>query len=150
MLSSISWNQYIAFLSIILIGYYFFIGYKYFRWEILGIIGIKKIEQSELQIPVSELKKQFTSSNHADFMPKDNRENILQPFTDEVKAYLYEASPSAPKEEILFALQQIISKYPAIKNMESRATMNEFIMGETEKHYQGLFTYEDIAKIWFS
>jgi hypothetical protein len=150
MLSSITWSQYITFLSIALIGYYGYISYKYYRWEILSLIGIKRIEQTEIQIPVAELKKQFTSSNHADFMPKDNMGSIFQAFADEVKAYLYEASPSNAKEEILFALQYIVSKYPAIKDIEDRAAINEFILGEIEKHYRGLFTYEDIAKIWFS
>lgn len=149
MLSSISWSQYISFVSISLVGYYLYTGYKYFRWEILGLIGVKKIEQTETQIPVAEFKKQFTSSNHADFMPKDSTENVLQAFADEIKAYLYEANPSAPKEEILFALQQIIAKYPVLKNIESRATINEFILGETKKHYQGLLQEDDLLQIWF-
>ena len=149
MLSSISWSQYITFLSIALIGYYFYIGYKYYRWEVLSLIGVKKIEQSEIQMPVAELKRHFTSSNHADFMPKDNTDDIFQAFTDEVKAYLYEASPSAPKEEIVFALQQIVSKYTAIKNTENRTVINEFILGETKKHYQGLLEEADLVQIWF-
>lgn len=149
MFSSTSWSQYITFLSLALVGYYIYVSYKYFRWEILGLIGIKKTEQSEVQIPVAELKKQFTSSNNTDFMPKNNTENIFQAFADEVKAYLYEASPSAPKEEILFALQQIVSKYPVIKSIENRNAINEFILGETEKHYQGLFQQDGLGQIWF-
>lgn len=148
MLSSISWSQYITLLSIVLIGYYFYIGYKYFRWEILGLIGVKKIEADNFETPVAELKKQFTVSNHSDFMPKDSTDNIFQAFADELKAYLYEASPSAPKEEIIFALQQVISKYPVIKNIESRVAINEFILGETEKHYQGLLHKDDLLQIW--
>jgi hypothetical protein len=147
MFSSISWNQYIVSLSIVIIGYYLYIGYKYFRWEILGLIGINKIEQTEAQIPVDELKKQFTASIHADFMPKDNTDNMFQAFTDEVKAFLFQANPSAPKEEILFALQQIISKYPALKNAENRAAINDFILTETAKHYHGLLQDDDLIQI---
>jgi hypothetical protein len=150
MLSSISWSQYITFLSLALIGYYLYISYKYFRWEILGLIGIKRIVEKEMQIPVAEVKKQFTSSNHNDYLPKDNTDSIFQSFADEVKAYLYQANSSAPKEEILFALQQIISKYPAIKTIEDRAAINEFILGETEKHYQDFLNDDDLVKIWFS
>lgn len=138
MLSSISWSQYITFLSITLVGYYFYISYKYFRWQILGILVFKKIEQSEVQIPVAELKKQFTASNHAAFMPKDNTDNVIQAFSYEVKAYLFQANPSAPKEEILFALPQIISKHASIKNIKNRVSINQFIKGEAEKHFQGL------------
>lgn len=126
-----------------------YIGYKYFRWEILGLIGVNKIEPSEGQIPLAELKKQFTASNHVDFMPKDNTESMFQVFTDEVKAFLFQANPSAPKEEILFALQQIISKYPILKNIESKAAINDFILTETAKHYHDLLQDEDLIQIWF-
>ena len=148
MLQSISWSQYFSTLLLLLIVYYAYVAYKYFRWEILSLIGIKKIEEKVTPIAVTDFKKQFTSSNHTDFMPANNAENMFQAFTDEVKAYLYEANPFAPKEEILFALQQIISKYPAVKNTGSKATINEFILRETNKHYQGLLQEEDFLPIW--
>lgn len=149
MLSSISWSQYITFLSLALIGYYLYISYKYFRWEILGLIGIKRIVEKEMQIPVAEVKRQFTSSNHNDYLPKDNTDSIFQSFADEVKAYLYQANPSAPKEEILFALQQIVSKHSSIKNIESKNVINEFILREIEKPYPDLLQADDLLQIWF-
>jgi hypothetical protein len=148
MFNSITWGQYFAFLGLVSLLYYFFIGYKYFKWEILNFIGIKKIEPAETQIPVAELKKQFNVGNHTEYMPGDNTENHTQAFADEVKAYLYQASPAAPKEELLLALKQIVSKYPAAKNMESKSALNELILRETEKHYQGLMQQEDLTSIW--
>lgn len=148
MFSSISWSQYLSLLTIVLLGYYCFIGYKYYRWEILSLIGIKKVEEDKSQIPVAELKKQFTGSNHADFMPKGDKENMLQAFADEIKAYLFQASPAAAKQQLLFAFQQIVSKHPTIENMENRNTINQFILEETEKQYQGMIQPEDLIIIW--
>lgn len=152
MLSSISWSQYIAFTVITLTGYYMYLGYKYYRWEILGLIGIKKIEQGKLEISIADVKQQFTSNNPTDYMPKgdalQNEKIITDAFMDEVKAYLYEASPSAPKEEILFALRQIVSKFPLINNPENKVAVAGFILRETEKHYPGFMQEDDLLHIW--
>lgn len=85
--------------------YYCFAGVNYFRWEILSLVGIKRIAEKDTTIPVADLKKQFVASNHADFLPKENADEaiaIFQPFWDEANAYLSEMNPEAPKEEILF------------------------------------------------
>ena len=148
MLSSVSWGQYLGFIGSVLCLYYGYLGYKYYRWEILSLVGIKKINLDEIQVPVAEIKRKFTESNHADFLPKNIIESQLQPFADEVKAYLYEANPAAPKEELLFAIQQIATKYPASKEMEYRASVNEFIIKEAENHYPGLLQRELISQIW--
>ena len=39
MLNSITWGQYITAIVLTLIFYYVVIGYKYFKWEILALIG---------------------------------------------------------------------------------------------------------------
>lgn len=145
MLSSISWGQYITALITLLLLYYSFIGFKYFRWEILSLIGIKRIDEERTAIQITDVKNHFVASNHADFLPKSNQENTLQAFSDEIKAFLFQASPAAPKEELLFAIRQIVSKYPT---MENRNTINQLILEETEKQYQGLVAPEDLIVIW--
>ena len=106
MLQSISWSQYITAMLFALICYYGYVALKYFRWEILSLIGIKRIEEKGTPISVSEIKKQFTSSNHTDFLPKEypvDATIIFQPFWDEANAYLAEMKLEAQKEEILTA-----------------------------------------------
>lgn len=151
MLQSISWSQYFSTLLLSIIIYYTYVAYKYFRWEILSIIGIKKIDDKAIAIPVAEIKKQFTASNHADFLPKEPLGEVngkLQPFWDEVNAYLAELKPQAPKEEICFAIQKILDKYPDLNSTEYKAEVETTISGLLNQYFPEKFTMADIQYIW--
>lgn len=151
MLQSISWSQYITALLFALIFYYAYVAYKYFRWEILSLIGIKRIDEKSTAIPVADIKKQFTSSNHADFLPKEplNEVNgILQPFWDEVNAYLAEIKPQAPKEEICFAVKIILEKYPVLTSEEYKTEVEAAIAGLLNQYFPERFTVADMQYIW--
>ncbi|MFZ5977646.1 MULTISPECIES: hypothetical protein [Hydrotalea] len=151
MLQLISWGQYITALLFALICYYVYVAYKYFRWEILRLIGIRKIDETGIAIPVAEIKKQFSVSNHADFLPKEpvNEINgILQPFWDEVNAYLAEIKLEAPKKEICFAVKMILEKYPALKSDENKMAVETTISGLLNQYFAGRFTATDMQHIW--
>ncbi|MBP6023907.1 hypothetical protein [Ferruginibacter sp.] len=151
MLSSISWNQYITALITLLLFYYCFVGFKYFRWEILSLIGIKRIDEKNTAIPVADIKKHFVASNHADFLPKeipDEATVILQPFWDEANAYLCEMKPEAPNEEILFAIKMIVGKYPGLHSAEHKQELETAISGLLAQYYPERFTVADIQYMW--
>ncbi len=151
MLQSISWSQYITALLFALLCYYAYVAYKYFRWEILAVIGIKRIDEKNVGVPVAEIKKQFTSSNHADFLPKENFNEataILQSFWDEVNAYLAEMKPEAPKEEILFAVKMILGKYPGLHSAGQKQETESAISGLLAQYYPERFTNADIQYMW--
>jgi hypothetical protein len=151
MLQSISWSQYITALLFALICYYAYVAYKYFRWEILGLIGIKKIDEKGTAIPVAEIKKQFSKSNHADFLPKEpvNEVNgMLQPFWDEVNACLAEIKPEASKEEICFAVKMILEKYPALNSDKNKMVVETTISGLLNQYFPERFTIPDMQYIW--
>ncbi len=46
MFNSITWAQYFTTVGLILCFYYLGIAYRYYRWEILSLIGIKKVADS--------------------------------------------------------------------------------------------------------
>lgn len=151
MLQSISWSQYITVLLFALICYYAYVAYIYFRWEILGLIGIKKIDEKGIAIPVAEIKKQFSVSNHADFLPKEpvNEVNgMLQTFWDEVNAYLAEIKPEAPKEKICFSVKIILEKYPVLISIENKMTVETTISGLLNQYFPERFTVADMQYIW--
>ena len=151
MLNSISWSQYITALITLLLLYYCFVGFKYFRWEILSLIGIKRIDEKSTAIPVADIKKHFVASNHADFLPKENSDEaiaILQPFWDEANAYLAEMKPEAPKEEILFAVKMIVGKYPVLHRAEYKQELETAISGLLAQYYPERFTATDIQYMW--
>lgn len=151
MFNSISWSQYTTVLITLLLFYYCFVGVKYFRWEILSLIGIKRIDEKSTAIPVADIKKHFVDSNHADFFPKVNADEaiaILQPFWDEANAYLAEMKPEAPKEEILFAVKMIVGKYPRLHSAEHKQELETAISGLLAQYYPERFTATDIQYMW--
>jgi len=151
MLSSISWGQYITAVITLLLFYYCFVGVKYFRWEILALIGIKRIDEKSTAIPVAEIKNHFVASNHADFLPKENADEatvIFQPFWDEANAYLAEMKPEAPKEEILFAVKMVVRKYPGLQAAEYKQELETAISGLLAQYYPERFTVADIQYMW--
>ncbi|MBX9890771.1 MAG: hypothetical protein K2Y12_00475 [Chitinophagaceae bacterium] len=151
MLQSISWSQYFSTLLLSIIVYYTYVTYKYFRWEILTLIGIKKIDEKGTPIPVAEIKNQFTTSNHADFLPKEPLVEVndkLQPFWDEMNAYLAEVKPQAPKEEVCFAIKKILEKYPVLNSTEYKTEVEATICGLLNQYFPEKFTVADMQNIW--
>ena len=151
MLQSISWSQYFSTLLLSIIIYYTYVAYKYFRWEILSIIGIKKIDDKAIAIPVADIKKQFTASNHADFLPREMLFEVnskLQLFWDEVNAYLSEIKPQAPNEQICFAVKKILEKYPDLNSKENKAEAETTVSGLLNQYFPERFTVADIQYIW--
>ncbi|MBY0477695.1 MAG: hypothetical protein K2Q24_08600 [Chitinophagaceae bacterium] len=152
MLSSITWGQYLSAVLISLICYYTYVGYKYFHWELLAMIGIKKVESGATPIAVADLKKQFVSENHSDYLPKETIDTDLTPvinaFEDEVKAFLQEAGSGTDKASLLSALQQICQKYPVLRNSDNSDELNLFILKEVEKYNSEIIKVQDIQQLW--
>jgi hypothetical protein len=152
MLHSITWSQYITATIILLLAYYAFVAFKYYRWEILSLAGIKKINTDDNGIPAADLKKQFTSSNNADYLPKGENETdispIVQAFKDEVLAYINEAAIVTPKEELLYALQIIAAKYPVLKNADCKDEIVAMVFNAANNKYPNLITPEDMSRLW--
>lgn len=153
MLSSISWNQYITGLITLLLFYYSFIGFKYYRWEILGLIGIRKIESEKILIPADEGIHQFKSvEKPKDYLPKTTLETgispLVQAFADEVQAFISNAEPNMPKAELLFSLQLIIAKYPALKDADCRGEISTIAFTQINEKFPGLIRETELLSIW--
>jgi hypothetical protein len=129
------------------------VGFKYFRWEILSLIGIRKAEDSTIGIPVfSDVRHPLKAENHEDYLPKSNLEidisPVIQSFTDEVQAYLHEAKPHVPMPELLYSLQLIAAKYPVLKNADCRDELLQMVLTEVDKKYPDLLSESDIDSLW--
>ncbi|MFM9910206.1 MAG: hypothetical protein ACKVOW_12690 [Chitinophagaceae bacterium] len=153
MFNSISWREYITLIIIALAIYYTFVGYKYFRWEILSLIGIKKIENEQISIPaVSNFKKQFVAENHNYYLPKPLLEvdisPLVQAFTDEVQAYINEADAKALKPELLFSVQLIAAKYNALKEADCKQELLQFVFAAINNKFPRLIEKEDAGQLW--
>lgn len=152
MLSSITWGQYLSAVLVVSISYYAYVAYKYFRWEILGLMGIKKVDAGTLNIPVSELKKQFILENLNDYIPKSVNETDISPlvnsFKDEAKAYLQATSEQTSKQELLHSFQQIVQKYPVLLSADCKDELIQFLSNEANALYPDFLHQQDIQQLW--
>jgi hypothetical protein len=153
MFNSISWSQYITAIIALLLLYYCFIGYKYFRWEILSLIGIKKVEDNTIAIPAfNNVTQSFKTENPEDYLPKSNLEidisPLVQSFTDEAQAFINGANNNIPKPEILYSLQLIAAKYPALKDADCKDELMQRIVEEVNTKYPSLVELSELKILW--
>jgi pyruvate/2-oxoacid:ferredoxin oxidoreductase alpha subunit len=150
MFNSITWGQYLVAITLLLVLYYAFVGLKYFRWEILSLIGIKKVDNDIIAIP--PIKNTKPDENHEDYLPKPPQKNdvspMVQPFTDELQAYLNQTENGISKHELTDALQQLIEKYPAAQQAEYRNEVTYFIAASVNVKYPQLLRAIDISQLW--
>jgi hypothetical protein len=153
MFNSISWSQYITALIFLLILYYCFVGFKYFRWEILSLIGIKKVEDNTITIPAfSNTNRPVKRENPEDYLPKSNLEidisPLVQSFTDEIQAFINGANNNIPKPELLFSLQLIAAKYPALNTADCKDELLQMILNEVNSKSPDLVELSDLKLLW--
>jgi len=154
MFNSITWGQYFSTIISLLIIYYAVLGLKFYKWEILAAIGIRKVDNATLNtVSLSGLKKYFSPENDEDYQPKQSMEidisPVVQSFTDEVAAFLQEADKvELTKEQITNSLQSICSKYPSIKNADCRKELTLLVANEINLKYPNLFQKNDLARLW--
>mgnify|MGYP003582421472 CR=1 FL=1 len=153
MLSTISWSQYVTFVCVVLLFYYCFIGLKYYRWEILNLIGIRKVEKEKILIPVDEGVQHFRSvENPEDYLPKPavdaDISPVMQSFIDETQAYIQEARPNVQQQELSYSLQVIAAKYPVLKDADCRDELVQMVFTEVNNKYPGLVELSELKQLW--
>lgn len=153
MLSTISWSQYITIVSVSLLFYYCFVGFKYYRWEILSLVGIRKVEEEKIFIPADGTIQHFKSmENHEDYLPKAVVEAdispLVQAFADEVEAFTNSAEPNMPPPELLFSLKLIASKYPALKTADCRDEISTIAFTQINEKFPGTLKEAELLSIW--
>ena len=154
MFNSITWGQYFSTIIYLLIIYYAVLGFKFYKWEILAAIGIRKVDNATLNtLSLSGLKEYVSPENDGDYQPKQSMEidisPLVQSFSDEVAAFLHEVDEvETTKEEIINSLQAICTKYPAIKNADCRKDLEVDVLNEINLKYPNLFHQNDLARLW--
>ena len=153
MLHTITWQQYFTTIISLLIIYYIIIGLRFFKWEVLNVLGIKRIE-SGLFSQESLDKLQKFSSNERDEINNPgspleiDTSTMMQSLSDEVRAYLNgTATLQIDKEEISDSMKKIISKYPELRTSYFSADLKKIVMAEINLRYPHLLNPEDFDQI---
>lgn len=154
MFNSITWGQYFYTIISLLIIYYAVLGFKFYKWEILAAIGIRKEDNATLNtVSLPGLKKYVSPENDEDYQPKPSMgidiSPLVQSFTDEVAAFLQEAGEvEISKEQITNSLQSICSKYAGLKNADCKNELIQLIANEINLKYPNLFQQNDLVRLW--
>lgn len=133
--------------------YYCFIGFKYYRWEILSLIGIRKVEDEKVLIPVTDATQHFKSvENPDDYVPKSAAATdispVMQSFVGEVQAYIQEARPNAHQPELLHSLVVIAAKYPVLNGAGCKDELVQIVFKEVNNKYPGVLSLSDLRTLW--
>lgn len=128
MLTHISWTNYILTILLVSIVYYVFIAYRYYRKDVLKIFAGKKITDGE--------------SFSMDF-----QKPMLQSFTVEIRAFLFEAiRNNLNKEEIMGSIQMLIRKYPGVRDITFRNSVEHAIIEESGASIH--LSENDLSDLW--
>ena len=151
MFNSITWGQYFSATILLLIIYYLLIGFRFYKWEILRIIGIRKVDDGSLNTTAA--LSFAASENNENYLPKPSLEidisPLVQSFTDEVTAFVQGADEAEiTKDKIINSLQAICTKYPAIKNADCRKDLEVDVLKEINLKYPTLFQQNDFKNLW--
>lgn len=161
MLNNISWQGYWTAIALLTAAYYLFIYLLYFRKDV-SIIWRKRVIPREESlfpsIPSGSMHHQPGTIKPSDLFDypeefqrpaKNSIESAVYACMDEVAAYLEGAKRSkCVKEEMLFALNTILRKYPSIAASEYKESLTNVLVHQCEYHCSVHLSAEDVAQVW--
>lgn len=153
MFTEISWNSYITIVIVLLAGYYLFIGFRYYRTDILHLLSGRKFTQTDsVSFTSTQQIKPDQSSHPANMQEGFEKQNLFQlaqSFSDEIQAYLNEAGRNTlNKKEVMQSLKSLLAKYPSIKNSSFQEFIQNLIKTECETSCSIHLSEEELSALW--
>ena len=131
MFTQISWSTYIVTVLLLSAIYYLFIGYWYYRDDLLQLVQGKRVTTPDL-----------ASTGF-------RQEPLEQLFSDEVRAFLNEAGKNKmSKKDILKSLQLLFKKYPTLKDSASQESIQNLIVNECTSYCSIHLSDEELSVLW--
>jgi len=131
MFTQISWSSYIVTVLLLLGGYYLFIGYWYYRNDLLQLISGKRNTTND---------KLVSTQRH---------QTLIQSFSDEVHAFMEQAVKNKlDKKDIMQSLQLLLQKYPALKDSGLQGSVQNLIINEYASYCSIHLSDEELSGLW--
>jgi hypothetical protein len=146
MLKNISWANYWIFILVTLAAYYITIGCIYYLAEIKQLLQGK----SNLFVKLNTSKNAAIARNPS-ITPQseDNLQQIVSKYIDEITVALKEAAEnSLIKQEIIYSLQQLSTKYSVVKNSPFKSFITDYILIECNNYCSIHLDDEEVKRIW--
>lgn len=130
MFKQISWNSYLIMVLLLTIVYYLFIVLKYYRNDVIKLIYGKNLLSRNI------------SNNEVD-------QPLLQSFSSEIKAFIYEAGKDQLNiRDMMPSLQILIRKYPGIRDMTMRESIQNLIIHECKTNCSIHLGEHELSELW--
>ena len=150
MIGNISWFEYLLFISSAALTWYAAVFYIYYRHDLLQSLQTKKVDPSrDEKFKADFLQEDIPGINFKNSQDSPDISQIIQSFSDEVVAYLEEASKNKViKDELLLSLSKIANKYPSLTRSEFKESLDQFINIQTQTYCAMFLSEEDLNKVW--
>ncbi len=165
MLSSLSWADFIAIITITLTAYYLIIGLKFYSREFRQMLsGIRKfplqVKSSRVNVTThdetgskAEYGQPEMFQSYDKYAPPSQQSDPTFQQVETLTASLKEAiavavSSNYGEEEFVFSLQRLLKNYQFIKNSPHLVAINNLIASECEKYGYIQLSAEEQVMLW--
>lgn len=150
MLNNISWASYIHALIISLVFYYVAVLWLYFRKDALQLFtGRNSRDANYTRIPSPSIVREEPDANAAPSMNNEKEEQIIQSLMDELNAFFEQAAKSKwVKEELMYAFQKLLQKYPDAITLQYREVISNMIRVQSEHICSVPFDEGEAEQLW--
>ena len=150
MLNNITWQGYWTTLALLSAGYYLVIYALYYRKDFKMILPRKEQKSVHFSNTSSSAKGTFPEDVNEEFSsPTPGDEATIYTCMDELNAFFQESRKGkCVKEELIYAVQRILSKYPSIKDSEYKESINTVIQSEAKQHCSLQLSEGDMVHVW--
>ena len=153
------WTTYAAVLSPLTLGYYIFIGYKFYRQDLRSAFSgkqnrpVKKIQRPapsisvmpEEQIEQQEVEQEATEAP----LPDEETYQKVMGLTAHLRDAIEEAHEKQyNKTDLAVLLQMLLKDYSYLKNTPFRVSVNNQIEAECAKYGSMLLNEDEVEALW--
>lgn len=158
MLNNISWQGYWVTFAVLTTGYYLIIYLLFYRSDFKIVLPFREpVKKSPSSSPAitSFLQQQnqpslFEEDGSEFTSPVNNsEEHLVYACMDELNAYFEEVKKTkCIKEEFIYALQRILSKYLSLRTSSYKESLTKVIVSEAEHQCSIHLSEDDVVKVW--
>jgi|HubBroStandDraft_1064217.scaffolds.fasta_scaffold235893_3 hypothetical protein len=140
--SSISWEQFILIVVIVLGLYYGYVGVKYYRKDWLYRLSGKKPGGASPQPAQSPAATPSGAAAANPLLP------LVHDLVDEIRALLQAKGVTVDKSDLLGKLRRLLQKYPTLKGTSFQPSINQLLAVEYKNHCSVDLDENEIRALW--
>ncbi|MDX9880559.1 MAG: hypothetical protein RBS73_00745 [Prolixibacteraceae bacterium] len=155
MFTGISWTDYFIAVAVLLTGYYFFVGMRYYSADLKDLFSGKRklkfrkasnIPETDKNFPSAE--KAYRESTDPNTIAGDDQMEV-EYLTERLTGVIAEASgKSLSPDEFKLYLSLVLREYSHIKNSPLRFAVNELIASQCKKYGAVALSEQDAEQLW--